>query len=337
MGFVGKLRCCSCLVVLGVVFPGSAHAAAIASPLPALLAQTTGPTTTYSPIRGSADPGPAAMPAPWPSPRAAAPGPAAPPAAPYASSPAAPAPLQYVPVYVPIPAVQTDGSSAATATRPGLAAPPAAVFGSGSPVTAQSPPAPASRMADVSSVTVAKRAVQLPPPRRGVVGLSTDVGMPDGLNLGLVLAPASWLRLGASAGTNSAGFSYRGGLSLVPIGWGPSLSFEAGHCNLAEMNSVLRTFFSVSSWVKPYVQQFGYTYFNAHLGFDYPVGSVMLFVHAGYTYLMGTVRGSNPVVVGTSNDAAKTPNMTVTIAQDGEVRAHTLSAKLGILYMFGGI
>jgi uncharacterized protein with GYD domain len=52
---------------------------------------------------------------------------------------------------------------------------------------------------------------------------------------------------------------------------------------------------------------------------------------------MGTVRGSNPVVVGTSNDAAKTPNMTVTIAQDGEVRAHTLSAKLGILYMFGGI
>lgn len=175
------------------------------------------------------------------------------------------------------------------------------------------------------------------PATRGVFGLATDVGMPDGLNLGLVLAPTKWLRLAGSVGTNSAAFGYRGGLSLVPVGWGPSFNFEAGHCNLAEMNSVLRTFFSVSNWVKPYVQEFGYTYFNAHLGFDVPVGNVMLFLHGGYTYLMGTVRGSDPVVVGTNNDAAKTPNMTVTIAQDGQVRVHTLSAKLGIIVMFGGI
>jgi hypothetical protein len=161
--------------------------------------------------------------------------------------------------------------------------------------------------------------------------------MPDGLNLGLVLSPARWLRLGGSAGTNSAGFNYRGGLSLVPVGWGPSFTFELGHCNMAEMNSVLSTFFGVSSWVQPYVQQFGYTYFNAHLGFEIPLGSFMLFVRGGYTYLMGTVRGSDPVVVGRATDAAKTPNMTVTIAQDGQVRAYTLSAKFGVVFMFGGI
>jgi hypothetical protein len=136
-------------------------------------------------------------------------------------------------------------------------------------------------------------------------------------------------------GTNTAALNYRGGLTFAPVGWGPSITLELGHCNLAEMNGVLRTFFSVANWVKPYMQQFGYTYFNAHLGFDVPAGNFLLFLHAGYTYLAGTVRGSDPVVVGRNSDT--TPNLTVTVAQDGYVHAHTLSAKLGVLYMFGGL
>jgi hypothetical protein len=181
--------------------------------------------------------------------------------------------------------------------------------------------------------TVAKRANRPAPKSRGFFGLAFDLGVPDGLNLGLVLAPVRWLRLEAAAGTNSASLGYRGGLSFLPIGWGPSLSLELGHCNIAEMNDLLRDFYSISSWVKPYVQEFGYTYFNAHLGFDVPIGSFMLFLHAGYTYLTGTVRGSTPVVV---KDSSNTPNMTVT-SNEGEVHAHSLSAKLGVLYMFGGI
>jgi hypothetical protein len=162
-----------------------------------------------------------------------------------------------------------------------------------------------------------------------------DLGMPDGANLGLVLSPARWLRIEGALGTNSAALNYRGGLSFAPVGWGPSITLELGHCNLAEMNGVLRTFFSVANWVKPYVQEFGYTYFNAHLGFDVPVGNALLFLHVGYSYLAGTVRGSDPVVVGRNSDT--TPNLTVTVAQDGDVHAHTLSGKLGVLYMFGGL
>jgi hypothetical protein len=180
---------------------------------------------------------------------------------------------------------------------------------------------------------VSKRALAPKRPGHGIVGLGIDVGMPDGLNLGLLLAPADWIHLEASVGTNSAALNYRGGLSFIPVGWGPSFTFEVGHCNLAPMNGVLSTFFGVANWVKPYVQELGYTYFNAHLGFDYPVGDWALFVHGGYTYLVGTVRGPDPVVI---TDSQKTPTMTVTVAQDGEVRAHTLSAKLGILYLFGG-
>jgi len=162
-----------------------------------------------------------------------------------------------------------------------------------------------------------------------VIGLGIDLGLPDGLNLGLMLLPSDWLRLEASLGTNSASLGYRGGLSLVPVGWGPSFTFELGHCNLAAPTDTVRAFFSVPKWVEPYVQQMGYTYFNAHLGFDMVYGRATMFIHGGYTYLMGTVRSPAPVVVDNNNTS-------VTFAEDGKVYAHTLSAKIGLIVMFGG-
>jgi hypothetical protein len=169
---------------------------------------------------------------------------------------------------------------------------------------------------------------------RRFVGLGVDVGMPDGLLVGLVLLPSDWLRLQGAIGSNSASIAYRAGASFIPVGWGPSFTTEVGHCNLAATTSLLRSFFSVAQWMQPYVQQLGYTYVNAHLGFDYPVGDVTLFLHGGYTYLMGTIHAPEPVLV----EDKKTGNtMTVTLAKDGDVRAYTLSAKLGLVYRFGGI
>jgi hypothetical protein len=171
------------------------------------------------------------------------------------------------------------------------------------------------------------------PPKSGhrFLGLVSDVGMPDGLNLGVVLAPADWMRWVAAIGSNSASLNYRGGLSLVPLGWGPSFTLEVGHCNPAPTSSVIRTFFTVPSWVKPYVQQLGYTYVNAHVGFDYHLGGLTLFVHGGVTYLTGTLRSPAPVVVDNKT------NTSITIAEDGSVTAYTLSGKAGLLYMFGGL
>ena len=166
-------------------------------------------------------------------------------------------------------------------------------------------------------------------------GLASDVGMPDGLNLGLALSPWDWMRLGASLGTNSAALGYRGGLTLVPLGWGPSFSFEAGHYSTADTTATLRYFFSVPSWVRPYVQQIGYTYLNAQVGFDWTFHNLTLFVHGGYTYLRGTVRAPNPVPI-VDNLATPPATTTITIAQDGSVNAYSLSVKLGIVYLFGG-
>jgi hypothetical protein len=193
-----------------------------------------------------------------------------------------------------------------------------------------SPPVPARNSPAPADAVSARAKAGKPPAGRRALGLGLDGGVPDGINLGLVIAPAEWVRFEAAFGTNTAGLGYRGSATFVPVGWGPSFSFEAGHCNQAATNSVVRKFFNAPKWAAPYVQELGYTYLNAHLGFDLVIGNFALFLHGGYTYLMGRVSGSQPIVVDSSTKT------TATIAEDGKVNAHTLSAKLGLLYMFGG-
>jgi hypothetical protein len=264
------------------------------------------------------------------------------------AAPSAPATVTYTPMRRPaLPVVPASVlAPAPPATVPAVRSPaaPAGLVAAPVPVAAVAIPSPAplpaagpfgalgagSTAGDMSTPVIAAHASRPVGPSRHVLGVASDVGMPDGLNVGLVAAPVDWLRLGLSAGSNSASLDYRAGLSFVPMGWGPSFSFEVGHCNTAATTSVIRYFFSVPAWVQPYVQQLGYTYFNAHVGYDWSIGNVTLFAHGGYTYLRGTVRAPQPVVIDKSNTS-------VTITQDGSVYAHTMSAKVGLIYMFGGI
>lgn len=289
---------------------------------PWLVAQVAAPpstgSATYTPMRrpGSSSP-PAATPSAPTATRA--------PSTPVYAPPVAAKPANPVPV---VPAYRAPAAPAPTVSGTTSRANPEPY--SAAPLQVLPAPPPIHGVDAASGATVSVEALRPVKPVHRVFGLASDLGMPDGLNLGLVLSPADWVRLGASIGTNSASFNYRGGLSLVPMGWGPSFSLEAGHCNTAPTTSIVRTFFSVPSWVQPYVQQLGYTYINAHLGFDYRWGALTVFVHGGYTYLMGTIRSPDSVVVDSKT------NTSIKISQDGSVTAYTLSAKAGVVYMFGG-
>ncbi len=278
---------------------------------------------TYTPMRrpGAADT--PSMP-PRPVPPAAAPALPPPPAPPWpAASPVGP-------------------SFSASPARPAAPWPPSPGAVAPSPAALRPPatPAPATRARAVApraseAAATSSLAATASPPRRGEgrrsFGLSLDVGLPDGLNAGLVVLPARWIRLGAALGTNSASLAYRGGVTLVPAGVGPSFTLEVGHCNMAPTNGLVRSVVGAPQWVSPYVQELGYTFVNAHLGFDVTLARrVVLFLHGGYSYLMGTVRASEPVVIDQNTGT------TVTIAEDGRVYAGTLSAKLGLIVLFGG-
>jgi hypothetical protein len=214
-----------------------------------------------------------------------------------------------------------------------LPPPPAYPVAATIPLPAPAPPS--LRISGEPAAGTAAHAIRSSKPGRNYLGLGTDIGLPDGLALGLVLSPAAWLRISAALGTTSISDPeliglYRGGLAVLPLGWGPSFSFEAGRRNVAPTTSAIRTFLSLPAWVNSYVQDLGYTYFNAHLGFDYVVQGFTLYLHGGATYLIGTVRAPKPVVVDSKT------NTSLSIPQDGEFRALTLSAKAGIVYLFGG-
>jgi len=165
-----------------------------------------------------------------------------------------------------------------------------------------------------------------------------DVGLPDGVNFGLVGRPAAWLRLHAAGGTNTASFGFRGGITAIPYWFwhfGPSLSLEAGYCEIGNVNSVLRLFFQVPAWMKDYAQQAGYSYYNAHLGLEFGRGNVTGFIHVGASYVNGTVRAPNAVTV-TQAPGSTGPPAQVMLGQDATVQVFTISAKVGMVVFFGG-
>lgn len=206
------------------------------------------------------------------------------------------------------------------------------------PVAAPSVPAAASPREEVAVVETEPLTAPAPRSRR-LIGVMTDLGVPDGANLGLVVRPAAWLHLHAAGGTNSVSLGFRGGATAIPHWFwhfGPSLTVEAGYCRVGNVNQVLRTFFQVPAWMKDYVQQAGYAYYNAHLGIEFGRGNVTGFIHAGGSYVDGTVRTPNAVSVatGTNSPAANPPQ--VILGQDATVRVYTPSAKVGLIVYFGG-
>jgi hypothetical protein len=86
-----------------------------------------------------------------------------------------------------------------------------------------------------------------------------------------------------------------------------------------------------------YAQQAGYAYYNAHVGIEFGRGNVTGFLHAGGSYVDGTVRTPNSVTV--LPPAGTTPSSDPTqliLGQDAKVRVYTMSAKAGIIVYFGG-
>jgi hypothetical protein len=170
------------------------------------------------------------------------------------------------------------------------------------------------------------------------------LGLPDGINLGLVVRPTSWIRAHGVGGTNTAGVGFRGGITAIPYWFwhfGPSITFEAGFCRLGDFNDALRAFFQVPSWMSGYVQQAGYTYYNAHFGLEFGRGNVTGYLHFGGSYLDVKVRTPHAVAIPpvttaggsqTSGDPAQ-----VILRQDATVTVYTLSGKAGIIVYFGGL
>lgn len=191
-------------------------------------------------------------------------------------------------------------------------------------VAAESPSGPAGSPVGINRAADAAPATRLP-----VLGVMADVGLPDGAAASLVVRPAKWLRLTGGGTYNLISSGLRAGASLLPFGWGPSLSLEGGHYFDGDANGVIRRFAGSSYQSNVVLERVGYDYANAHLGLDLGFRRVTFFIHAGFSYIRATVHNVDSAIQSqTSSDSSGT---TLSVNKDPIIRAITPSAKLGLI------
>jgi hypothetical protein len=184
------------------------------------------------------------------------------------------------------------------------------------------------------SPAASERAARGAPP---VLGLMADAGVPDGAIAALVLRPADWLRLHAGGGTNTVSVGYRGGVTVLPFGVGPSLSVDVGYFREGNANALVRRIVGGGGWLNPLLEKLGYLYVNGQLGLDFGKGPVQFFVHGGVSYLRARVRNAQAVLERRSmTSPPRQDQITVSLPEDPVVRAWVPSVKLGMIVFLGG-
>lgn len=178
------------------------------------------------------------------------------------------------------------------------------------------------------SAPAVSRASKLP-----LLGLMLDAGVPDGANFSLAVRPRAWIRGQVGGGSNLISKGVRAGVSLIPFGQGPSLSFEAGRYFEGDANGLVQKVASNFSG-SPVLERVGYDYANAHIGLELGKRWVTFFIHGGMSYVRAQVRNLNAEIAGQSEKQADGSTTTVTVNKDPIVRAYTPSLKLGLLVYF---
>jgi hypothetical protein len=165
--------------------------------------------------------------------------------------------------------------------------------------------------------------------RLPVFGVMADVGLPDGLIGSLTIRPWSWVRFSAGGGTNFISGGWRAGITLLPLGTGPSASFEYGRYQDGDANAMARRFGLGGS---PALERFGYQYMNAHLGLDFGFRRCVFFIHGGVTMLRGQIHNLDASIPAPNANNPSTSGTTeVVVRQDPSAKAIGPSLKLGLI------
>jgi hypothetical protein len=161
-----------------------------------------------------------------------------------------------------------------------------------------------------------------------VFGMMADAGIPDGAIGSLVIRPWQWLRVYGGGGTNSVSRGYRGGLSLVPFGAGPSVSVEYGHYNDGDANGLVRSMMGGQFSGSPLLDKVGYDYANAHAGLDFGGKHVIFFVHGGVSMVWAQLHNVNDALQSSNSGTV------VQVGQDPKVKVMGSSLKVGLIVFF---
>jgi len=156
------------------------------------------------------------------------------------------------------------------------------------------------------------------------LGLMLDAGIPDGAIGSLAYRPWKWVRAYAGGGSNSVSGGWRGGLSLLPFGAGPSVSFEYGHYSDGDANGLVRHLVSGDFSGSPLLSRIGYDYANAQVGLDFGGKRVIFFVHGGISKVWAEIHNLNQAVKTNGST-------TIEVTSDPKVTVVGSSLKIGLI------
>jgi hypothetical protein len=181
---------------------------------------------------------------------------------------------------------------------------------------------------------IAAPSAALASPLQLQVGVSADVGVPDGGTAALAVAPLAMLRLHAGLSHNTVSPGVRLGATLVPLAtWAtPTLSLDWGRFAEGDANPMVRRLSGDASFSSPTLERFAYDYVNAHLGLELGRSWGTFYLHAGASRVTAVAHDLDDELEDMSG--AQSSDTTVTFTQDPKVTAWGPSARIGfILYL----
>jgi hypothetical protein len=163
----------------------------------------------------------------------------------------------------------------------------------------------------------------------GKLGVSVDVGVPDGMNGSLIVRPLNFLQLHGGLGTNLISPGIRIGAALhLPTVVSPALAVDAGHYFTGDANAAMQLV-GLDNPDEPLLREVGYDYANLHVGLHVGRQRVSFFLHAGWSVVRGKLRNTNEEIMATLDDG-----LTLEVKRDPVVTIITPSARLGLAFFF---
>jgi hypothetical protein len=162
------------------------------------------------------------------------------------------------------------------------------------------------------------------------LGVSADVGVPDGGTAAVSVAPISLLRVHAGVSHNSVSPGIRVGATLVPLQTfvTPTLSVDWGRFKEGDANPMARRISGDDSIDSPALERFGYDYANAHVGLE--IGrSWTFYLHAGASRVTSVAHGLEAELESMADTGD--PSTKITFTEDPKVTAWVPSARIGFI------
>jgi hypothetical protein len=163
--------------------------------------------------------------------------------------------------------------------------------------------------------------------RPPVLGLQLAAGVPDGIVLGAVWRPWTFLRLNAGGAWNGLGFGIQGGATWLPFHFGitPTLTGEAGYYFPSDYAARLERWTGeIPPEVRPLLEHVGYTYLSTQLGVEFGgADSFVFFIRFGVAWIFTGAQGP----VTSSSESGRTTY----VIQDVQARAAVPTANIGFV------